>query len=175
MSDAFVAGAITERQHTFHGGDEWPGIVVSVVFGLAILILISLPVASWRRARWCLLLVLLAGVALLNTFLFRSIVESTSVEITPSANERVFYAPESYREVSQAAAAWVDQSLVNVPHKLSYRVGYYSAFGLSIAMLLLGATGIRHALAGAPKSVGSKRKQQLANVRFKQSLICFRT
>ncbi len=65
MSDAFVAGAITERQHTFHGGDEWPGIVVSVVFGLAILILILLPVASWRRARWCLLLVLLAGVALL--------------------------------------------------------------------------------------------------------------
>ncbi|HIF01546.1 MAG: serine/threonine-protein kinase [Fuerstiella sp.] len=181
--------AISERQHSFGGLDKWPGLTVCGTFALLALLLIALPPGHRRMVRWSLLMTLLAGLALLHTFLFKLEVDLSLVQI-PTAQTRL-------ADGNQRSAEWpvtdetteragvqtpqphfvlfqtgvpVDSSLRlgEIDHRLTYRIGFFGALGLSITMLVLSATGIRHAIAyGGNENPGPKHPGfSLAHVHF---------
>ncbi|MCP4855213.1 MAG: hypothetical protein GY903_12040 [Fuerstiella sp.] len=168
---------INEHHHTFNGLDKWPGLVVCSTFALLTLLLIALPPRHRRMIRWSLLMTLLAGLALLHTFLFKLEVDMSLVSL-PSGQTRL---SEMHRRGSswhisniapEAAAvqkprhflafqeAYDNNNLTRlseIDHRPTYRVGFYCALGLSVTMLVLSATGIRHAIAhGVGDSLQSK-------------------
>ncbi len=155
--------------HTFNGLDRWPGLVVCGSFALLTLLLIALPAEHRRMVRWLLLMTLLAGLALLHTFLFKLFVERSYVRY-PSAHMQLsdgslhdsmwhvsknvtnaarIQEPQPYFVLCQTANdEWESPRILGeIDHRLTYRFGFYCAFGLSITMLVLSATGIRHAMA----------------------------
>jgi hypothetical protein len=160
------SATINEHHHTFNGLDKWPGLTVCGTFALLTLLLIALPAKHRRMVRWSLLMTLLAGLALLHTFLFKLEVNLSSVDVPPGqmrlsdatgqdARQRVsgeiaaaFRQPERHFVMFQEA--YVQDSLPRldeVDHRLTYRAGFYCALSMSITMLVLSATGIRHAIA----------------------------
>ncbi|MDG2128062.1 MAG: protein kinase [Fuerstiella sp.] len=169
--------SISQTHHTFNGLDMWSGLVVCGSFALLTLLLIALPAEHRRMVRWLLLMTLLAGLALLHTFLFKPEVGMSSVNL-PSGNKILSDGSlrDPMRHVAKNAANPAriqnpqpyfvlfqnDPSngffLREIDHRLTYRVGFYCAFGLSITMLVLSATGIRHAVAhGVSDSPLNKR------------------
>lgn len=185
----YAAGVmITQRFHTFYGYDKWPGLVAAVAFGLLALVLIALPSQHRRMVRWSLLMSLLAGVALLHTFLFRLEVDSTPVLISadrtvssqdrpsrrpsPDANrDRDVNKTQRYLAVFQEVDnSYLPLRLSLVDHTLTYRSGYLSSLGLSIVLIVLSATGVRHAVAqgvdGRPAGQLDMIRSSLASVRF---------
>ena len=160
------SGSINEHHHTFNGLDKWPGLTVCGTFALLTLLLIALPAKHRRMVRWSLLMTLLAGLALLHTFLFKLEVDLSSVHVPPGqmrlsdatgqdARRTVsgeiaaaFRQPERHFVMFQEAYAQDSlPRLEEVDHRLTYRAGFYCALSMSITMLVLSATGIRHAVA----------------------------
>lgn len=173
---------IRQRQFTVYGFDHWPGITVCVAFALLALLLIALPARHRRKVRWFILMTVLAGLALLHTVLFKAEVNSTIVQIpdVPTQAVPVSWSTDDFPEArpGQTGAKFAvfqesDQAVLparlsDVEHQLTLRPGYFGSLGLSIVLLVLSASGIRHAAAGGmdPQSQQAARGLTLATVRF---------
>ena len=145
---------INSNQHTFRGVDKWPGIVTCACFSLCLVLLIALPGKAQRRPFWLVCMGFLAATSLIHVFVFREEVQATRVQISamtlsnisPDINESQ---PYVLTQMAAASDAWADSGLPRLEdtsHEVMLQPGYYGSLGLSIAMLLFTATGIRHAL-----------------------------
>lgn len=162
--------SIVDHHHTFNGLDKWAGLTVCGLFATLVLLLIVLPAKHRRMVRWSLLMTLLAGPALLHTFLFKLEIDLSTVQISP-AQMRLSDTTghHAMQTVSDGATAEARSSgrrfvvfqdehvsdssprLEQVDHRLTYRGGFYCALSVSITMLVLVVAcllALRNALAG---------------------------
>jgi serine/threonine protein kinase len=148
-------------RHSFSGMDLWPGMVFCVSLALLALLLIALPDRQRRRVRWLLLMVLLSGGAVAQMFLFIYAVEQTrfrpvdsdssltsrqnpsEATDTSGATQFVYFQAGESHQIGQYG---LPQRLLSLEHRLVYRPAWMGAVGVSIVLLLLSATGVRHAL-----------------------------
>lgn len=143
------------RPRTFSGLEMWPGIVVCGCFALMLLALISLPTVSRRKLRWLLPLMLLSVSALIHTLVFQQQIKSTwlQVPISLPTTQRLASVdkvppeyPGKYHFCQDAAAADGEEGTREIGHRITYRSGFYLSLAMSVSMLVLTATGIRHSL-----------------------------
>lgn len=157
-NSSYFGGVIDAQHHTFHGLDNSFGCLVCGCFAFLILLLVALPQRKRRHARWQLLLMLIAVAALYGTLMFYSEVSRQLVKI-PSASNRQETAEYAFADVSipavfQNSHGFFDKDVAGlhrVPHTLTFHPAFYCCIGLSIGMILLCATGVRHSLAEEPE------------------------
>jgi tRNA A-37 threonylcarbamoyl transferase component Bud32 len=154
-------GELATGRYSCAGVDRWPGIAFCISLALLALLLIGLPDRKRRQARWLLLMGLLSCMTLAQTFLFVREVERTrfrSAEQQSSLTSQQTpfdqadnSAPSQFVYFQSQESGWspddgFPQPLSSLEHRLVYRPAWMAAVGISIALLLLSATGVRHAL-----------------------------
>lgn len=156
-SSAF-GGVIDAEHHTFYGLDSSFGCLVCGCFAFLILLLVALPKRKRRKASWQLLLTLVSILALYGTLMFYGEVSRQLVKIPPASDSQQTLesasADAAIPVVMQDSHSYWDNkvaALSRVPHTLTYHPAFYGSIGLSIGMILLCATGVRHALAEEPE------------------------
>ena len=126
------------------GSDEPMGICVSILFGVAGLLIIMVP-ADKRTAIWLPgFLIVLAGVALGMTIVFRVMIDTYAIPYVADIVDPII---EDHNEKRRALDRTRYAKLEDAVHKIEYRQGFYGSVGLSVAVLLLSAVGVRNALA----------------------------
>ena len=157
-SSSYFGDVIDTQHHTFHGLDNSFGCLVCGCFAFLVLLLVALPQRKRRNARWQLLLMSIAVVALYGTLMFYSEVTRQLVKI-PAATDGLqtvgYTQTENFTPVVfQESHSYRDNEVTGlhrVPHTLICHPAFYCSVGLSIGMILLCATGVRHALAEEPE------------------------
>lgn len=157
-SNASYFGEVIDAQHhTFHGVSTLSGCFVCGCFACLILLLVALPQRKRRNAGWQMLLTLIAVAALISTLISYNEVNTRLVRIPPPSRTRqtaeVASAKVPTTVVFQSSHGyWGDEveQLYRVPHTLTFHPAFYGSVGLSVGMILLCATGVRHALAEDP-------------------------
>lgn len=147
----YAADVLDADNTVFSGASCWPGLVAGGCFALLILLLISLPRHVCEQKKWLLLMATISVVALVQPYFFKASVESKYVARSFIAADDSFgsdhFVPVTFQD---AAAAWDSHVLRNVPHQLQYQSGFYACIGISMSLLVLCATGIRHSLSVTP-------------------------
>jgi serine/threonine protein kinase len=153
--------AATTFTETFRGLDLLSGIVVCIVFSLMTLMLLASPDRTRQSAGWNVFLLMLAATGFISALIAPAEVEKSRIRIPAGSVSLASNTPDSPAHAVQLCL-WQDDSsnwpgrnlrreqtrlFVNeVEHTLRYRVGFVGAIGLSLALIVLSATGIRNAI-----------------------------
>ena len=125
----------------YDGYELWSGIVTAAAFlGLALLMTVT-PTNERLSVSRSVAMTVISGLAVLLTILFQVELEYSTYQV--DSGER-YGAGETW---------WSIATLRDLEHRISYRLGFYGSLGLSAGLLLLSASGIRHA---AARSSGSQ-------------------
>jgi len=158
---------------TLVGSDRWPGIATAVAFGCIALLLLVTPSTKRLTLPVAVVLTLISACALLHTFLFRMDFESGRHPITvvdpfgtaakldrgifskstdgPTESPSRGFATASADKTSASPAGKAPRTYIrhvfldSTEHRIMYREGFYGSLGLSLVLLVLSATGVRHA------------------------------
>ncbi len=171
---------------TFRGMDLIPGIVAGANFGMMTMLILMFPARSRRSLWWNLTLSLFALGALSTAMSFTVDIGyararvSVDPQLISSASESgsSHHALPSVKQVfwqdeASPAASAGDRSrrvtvyLKSLDHTVEHREGFYATLGLALAVLVLGATGVRNSIAdgqtaraaGAPPGSGHHFEQ----------------
>lgn len=153
-------------QFTFRGFDLIPGAVAGANFAMMTLLILMFPTRSRRSLWWNLTLSLFAAGALATTITFTSDIGyarlrvsvdpqlissspgSNSAELEASPLRLAYWQDGSSRSMGERhRQGRVDVYLKSLKHSVVYRGGFYGSLGLSLAVLILGATGVRNSIA----------------------------
>lgn len=167
----------TELTQTFRGLDLLSGIVVCIVFSLMTLMLLACPDRTRQSAGWNVLLLLLAVTGLISGLIAPAEVEtsriripagpanlaSSTTKLSDSAVQLCFWQDDSSNWPGRTLRREQTRLFVNeVEHTLSYRVGFVGAIGLTLALIVLSATGIRNAISRQQDASRTGAAQQRA-------------
>jgi tRNA A-37 threonylcarbamoyl transferase component Bud32 len=143
------------RTSTIAGYQIWSGIATAAGFvGLALL-LITTPIKHRLRVWWPSVTTGVAAITLLLTLLVRVQIESSTFGFIAW-------------EADSPLLEFRDLPLQELEHRITHRVGFYGALGLSATLLLAGAIGIRRAVSqrGGSRDNAKSTDPPLATFRF---------
>ncbi len=146
---------------TFDGYDMWSGGAAAVAFAGLALLLITTPTKRRPTVFRSATMTGIAALAVLFTLLFRMEVESETYPVS-------FIALQDGGEAS-AGPDYYSAFLNGIEHRITYRPGFIGSIGLSVGLLLLSATGIRHAAGRRDDSPETSRQSidpPLTSIRF---------
>jgi serine/threonine protein kinase len=180
--------AHTQLTHTFRGFDLIPSIMACGAFAVMTLMLISFPDQIRRSVLWNVLMGLLAVAALLCTLAAPDDAEYCHIRIPVDPNvssgnfigdsqpSRHLAFPwflqdepvtQSGSEESSTEARMVSVRVRLVDHTLRLRAGFVGSFCLSLAVLVLSATGVRNSIASQDRRTAVVRHPPLSNPQAK--------
>ena len=161
-----AAHVMSGTQLSLRGMDLIPGIVAGANFAMMTMLILMFPVRSRRSLWWNLTLSLFALGAFSTAISFTVDIGyararvSVDPQLISSASEsgssrralpsvrQVFWQDEASRSASGGGRSQrVTVNLKSLDHTVEYREGFYATLGLSLAVLVLGATGIRNSIA----------------------------